>query len=302
MKILVFGEIIWDEYPNKAYIGGAPLNFAAHASRLGANCALLSAVGRDANGEKTISEIKKFGIDCSFIRAIDKPTGRCKVTLDKNGKPTFKLETDSAYDYIDYDTDNINKIRAFGADMLYFGTLAQRNSVSGKTLTKILDKCNFKDIFCDINLREGGYTQKSIELCLNKATILKISRDEEVFLTQLGYLPQIEPQNYEERCAALGRYLKEKYTQLKLLILTLDKDGAVIFDINSDKTVYSPPLCVPVISTVGAGDSFCAAFATSFLNGMPLETCLNKAIILSSFVVSKQEAVPDYTVDIFERR
>ena len=30
MKYLVFGEVLWDVYPNKKYIGGAPLNFAAH--------------------------------------------------------------------------------------------------------------------------------------------------------------------------------------------------------------------------------------------------------------------------------
>lgn len=29
MKALSFGEILWDVYPNKKCLGGAPLNFAA---------------------------------------------------------------------------------------------------------------------------------------------------------------------------------------------------------------------------------------------------------------------------------
>ena len=33
--VLVFGEIIWDVYPDKSCIGGAPLNFAAHFVREG---------------------------------------------------------------------------------------------------------------------------------------------------------------------------------------------------------------------------------------------------------------------------
>ncbi len=34
MKILSFGEIIWDVYEDKKCIGGAPFNFAAHCARL----------------------------------------------------------------------------------------------------------------------------------------------------------------------------------------------------------------------------------------------------------------------------
>ena len=30
MNVLSFGEVLWDVYPDNKYIGGAPLNFAAH--------------------------------------------------------------------------------------------------------------------------------------------------------------------------------------------------------------------------------------------------------------------------------
>ena len=45
MNILSFGEILWDIYPEKRRIGGAPLNFAAHMARHGHNTFMLSAVG-----------------------------------------------------------------------------------------------------------------------------------------------------------------------------------------------------------------------------------------------------------------
>ncbi len=66
-KILAAGEIIWDIYPDKKAIGGAPLNFAAHAALCGAQSALLSAVGKDKLGEKACEALKEFGVDTRFV-------------------------------------------------------------------------------------------------------------------------------------------------------------------------------------------------------------------------------------------
>ena len=34
MNVLSFGEILWDIYPDKKFLGGAPLNFAAHLKKI----------------------------------------------------------------------------------------------------------------------------------------------------------------------------------------------------------------------------------------------------------------------------
>ena len=52
MKILAFGEILWDIFLSAdgkvtdKKIGGAPFNFAAHCSKNGADAFLVSAVGK----------------------------------------------------------------------------------------------------------------------------------------------------------------------------------------------------------------------------------------------------------------
>ena len=52
MKVLSFGEILWDIYPDKKYIGGAPFNFAAHLAKHGEEIYMLSCLGKDSLGEE----------------------------------------------------------------------------------------------------------------------------------------------------------------------------------------------------------------------------------------------------------
>ena len=48
--IVGLGEILWDIYGEKKYLGGAPANFALHIQRLGHKGIVISKVGRDING------------------------------------------------------------------------------------------------------------------------------------------------------------------------------------------------------------------------------------------------------------
>ena len=57
---------------------------------------------------------------------------------------------------------------------------------------------------------------------------------------------------------------------------------------------------VEVKSTVGAGDSFSAAFLAGYLGGCPMERCLDHAVKVAGFVVSEFDAVPDYSVEDLE--
>ena len=59
MKVLSFGEILWDIFPNEQNLGGAPLNFAAHLVKNGVDTSIYSSIGSDELGEKAITDIKK---------------------------------------------------------------------------------------------------------------------------------------------------------------------------------------------------------------------------------------------------
>lgn len=125
-RILSVGEIIWDVYPEKQVIGGAPLNFAAHAARLGAESSLLSAVAEDALGDAALRALENFGVGTAWVGRNARPTGQCTVSLDANGVPHYDVLRDMAYDHIRLTPQAQADIRASRFDALYFGTLIQR--------------------------------------------------------------------------------------------------------------------------------------------------------------------------------
>lgn len=287
MKALVFGETLWDIYPDKKCIGGAAFNFAAHCVGEGLDTALLTAVGKDDLGESTRQTVADFGVDISLIPESEKPTGQCTVTLDENKIPSYYVHTDTAYDNILLDAATIEKIENSHYDMLYFGTLIQRSSVSRMTLRSLFDTVDFPEIFCDINLRNNCYDADSITFCLNHATVLKLSDEEEPLLRALGLyeVDNTTPQ-------AILKALATKLPHGKIILLTRGKEGTLAYRLADGAIFVQESIGSKVVSTVGAGDSFGAAFMAAYLEGKTIEEALRRGAELSGFVVAHAEAVP----------
>ena len=58
------------------------------------------------------------------------------------------------------------------------------------------------------------------------------------------------------------------------------------------------PEDVPVVDTVGAGDSLSAGFLYFYLSGEEIGNALRKASHLADFVVQQSGAIPDYTAEL----
>ncbi len=279
MRILSFGEILWDVFGEERKIGGAPFNFAAHIAELGGESYLVSAVGRDEMGFEAIAKAKEMGIKTDYISLMsDFKTGVCNVTL-KNGIPNYELFTDVAYDHIP-------EHRPMGKfDAVYMGTLAMRENVSKKSFEKLFTflkvRNNVKEVLFDVNFRGSFYNRETVNSLMRETTILKVSDEEIIFFGKRSYI---------DTCIELGK----KYPKLKYICLTMGKDGAAVYDCKKRRMLFSDIPKGNVVSTVGAGDSFAAAFLYFLLSGNRLEVCLDKAVILSDFVVGNLEAVPKY--------
>lgn len=286
MTVLSFGEVLWDVYPDKEFIGGAPLNFAAHFAKCTGKSYMLSAVGEDALGQKTLETIENFGVDTKYINKSTKQTGKCLVTLDDKGVPSYNLLCDVAYDDIKYEGFEEEKF-----DALYFGTLALRSQNNLDTLCKVMNDNKFSQIFVDINIRPPFYSKESIDFALKSASIVKISDEE------LNTVMQNSVQTFNKDLKKCAQILSEKYKNLKIIVITKGEKGAFAYNCNTKESFECHAKKVKVASTVGAGDSFSAAFLSKFMSGNDIKFCLEFASKISAFVVSKHEAIPEYDIN-----
>ena len=261
-NIISFGEILYDVFPDSSHLGGAPLNFAVHCHRNGASVQLISAVGNDTPGKNAVSRIAELGIDTSSIAVLDdKETGKVTITLDENSIPTYTFDSDCAYDHIPL-PENF----AADADVFCFGLLAQRNPASRKTLFDLLDRFKGK-VFCDVNLRQNFYSSELLDESLKRANIAKLNEDELPVITKLAGI-------------SCSLQALADHFGLEMVIYTLGAAGCRIYSENSTITLPAAP--AKVISTVGAGDAFSAAFLTSCLAGNDIKTSAENATLAAA--------------------
>lgn len=282
MKLLSFGEIIWDVYNiNEQTLGGAPLNFAAYAAMLGGSVWLASSVGADELGNKAVEQIKALGIKTKYISTDkEKASGRCQITLAQNGMPSYNIIEDVAYDRIILPSKLPENF-----DTITFGTLALRGEHNRKEIKAVLANNKFSEIYADLNIRPPFYSKESIDFCLSNATIVKISDEELPLVTQSLFHQVID---WSDAAASIT----EKYSQIKLLLITCGEKGAFCYDCQSGKRHYCPAESVPVVSTVGAGDCFGATFLTLYDKTKDIPLSLKLSAKAGAFAVSHKEAVP----------
>ena len=92
LRIVSFGEVLFDIFDDGARLGGAPLNLAVHLHRLGAEPLLVSAVGQDTLGDVAIQEIVREGLagrPCSPRAAADRQRDGVAQRGEGTGLPLF---------------------------------------------------------------------------------------------------------------------------------------------------------------------------------------------------------------------
>jgi fructokinase len=257
-KIAVFGEILFDIYANSKSLGGAPFNFLYHINRLTGSGGIISRVGKDELGNEALNFLTSKGLITDTIQIDNEhETGIANVTLDEKGVPTFMIEEDKAYDFINIDEKRSVEILKDVA-CLYFGTLAQRNDVSRKSLQTLFNKPI--KYFCDINIRQKFYTKEILSDSLKSADVVKLNLDELRLLDELFIGGQFDVYSGSKK-------LMEKFG-IEMLAVTKGMEGSSLF--RGNETVNNRQKRGSVVDTVGAGDAFAAILCLGFLNNWEL--------------------------------
>ena len=203
------------------------------------------------------------------------------MTLTGAGVPEYEICENVAWDNIPFTarTENLAK----NTQVACFGSLAQRNSVSRETIRKYLQAMPSDSLkIFDINLRQHFYSKELIHESLLLSNVLKLNDDE---VKIIGEYYDGEYTNEQDFCLKL----LEKYS-LQVLILTKGTDGSFVF--TPKETSYQATPKVHVADTVGAGDSFTAAFISSYLRGNRIADAHQLAVEVSAYVCTQHGAMP----------
>ena len=297
--IIGIGEVLWDIYGSEKYLGGAPANFAFHAHLLGNEGIVVSRVGKDELGEEIIHTLRKKGLNTDFIQQdTNYPTGTVHVKLLPGSIPKFLCSKNVAFDYLELN----NNLESFSekTDAVLFGTLAQRNYVSRKTITDFLKLQKKAIIVYDANFR--GFRKNHLSIIENSlllSDILKVNDTEFIKLKKAFNEERVGHISF------LNRLLDE--FNLELVCITFGRWGCLFFDKN--KIIYSPGVKINPVDTVGSGDAFIAALLTGYLQKKPLKEVAEFSNYLGAFVASKKGATPSYSkkdidnfVNLFKER
>ena len=286
------GEILWDLLPDGKRLGGAPANFAWHAAQMGLDGIVVSAIGHDKLGDEIMDTLNARGLH-NALQTNDRPTGTVKVEVDARGIPVYDITKDVAWDEIHFTPVLEDLARHAGA--VCFGTLAQRSKVTRDTIRRFLAALpNDEGVLrvFDINLRQDFYTPETIAESIKHCNVIKLNEDE--LATLRSILPSVAGGTDDQYC---NRLLRD--CGLRALILTRGEEGSTVYHAQGKSVLPTPK--VEVADTVGAGDSFTAAFVSALLRGVTVGDAHRLAADVSAYVCTCYGAMPVLPAEIKHR-
>ena len=264
-RVLVWGELLWDLFPEGATMGGAPANVAWHLAMIGADVALISRVGDDERGHLAIEALAARGVDTSLVQIDrERATGEVEIRVAA-GEPKYRLVPGRAWERIAFSAEVAHALQHAAA--IVFGTLSQRTDDGFLAWQQMIAHATCTKV-CDINLRPGHLDHRAIDAALAAADVLKINDGE---------------------AALLGRIPTAKH----VLALTHGPAGATLRAASETVEIAGTP-ARPGGDNVGCGDAWLAVLVHGLTQGWPLARTGAIASRWAAEVASHRGATPDF--------
>lgn len=304
MKFVAVGEVVWDIFPDRQVLGGAPINVAYHLAALGLPVGVITRVGNDELGRVALERLAELGLPLAGVqRDHELPTGQVRVEFGADGEPAYDIVAPAAWDNIEPEQalaaaeEGDGRDRVDGEDgfNLIFGTLAQRDPRSRQAIRRLAAAARCR--YYDVNLRPPFTTRELVVESLAQADLVKVNGEE---LAQLGRwleLPVGEkggagegglppaPAREQLAAAIIARY------RLKALVVTEGAAGAWVRTAEQTWAAAGEP--VQVVDTVGSGDAFFAALIAACRQKLPWPEVLAMANRRGAYVAGQPGATPE---------
>jgi len=283
LTVVGIGELLWDVFPDGKHLGGAPANFAYISSLLGHRAVVFSRLGNDLPGREALDVLQGLGLSSANIQQdAQHPTGTVTVRLGANGIPEFTIHENVAWDHLEW-TSNTAALAA-QADIVCFGSLAQRNAVSRETITTFLRATRLDCVrVFDVNLRQHFFSPEILANSIALASIVKLNHEELPRVLNALHLPATSSEIHG------ARNIIAKHGP-KLVCITRGDRGSLL--VTASEHAEHSGFKVQIADTVGSGDAFTAALADGFCSRKSLPEINDTANRLGAWVATQNGATP----------
>ena len=254
--ILSCGEALIDFVPRPgdeaAFVprpGGSPFNLAIAARRLGAPAGFLGRISRDLFGEELFGKLAEEGVDCRYVARSKNPTTLAFVRLAEREEPQYAFFSENTADRTMAPSHLPDRLPD-EVTCLEFGSISLLWEPQGDTIRQLVRReAGRRALSFDPNIRpdlvqdRGAFVQETEDM-VGLSTIVKAS------VADLAFLYPGKPAD-----KVAGEWL---VSGAGLVVLTRGKDGGVLYA--PSFRIEEPEYVVAVEDTIGAGDTFHAAF------------------------------------------
>ena len=268
-------DLVEEDGSLRPVAGGGPFNTAIAFGRLDVAVGFLGVISRDAYGQMLAQQLVDAGVDMSLVRWSDAPTPRAVVHRDLDGRHefTFDIRGTSLVDLPPHELPDLRD----DAWAIHVGTLALAIDPPAAAYEAFVDReAGRRQIILDPNVRPAIFGdvvtyRRRFERLARVTNLVKLSVDDAAWI-----YPGMSIEDVLELLLGLGA---------RVVAITRGADGAVAR--SGDGLVGVPGIPVTVVDTVGAGDSFGAAFVAALVDDGafgPGATCLADEAVLTRAV------------------
>ena len=288
--IVGVGEALFDILPEGQTLGGAPLNVAIHAQQLsqpaGGRGVIVSRIGQDDLAQQMVDRLRELDMTDAYLqRDPDRPTGAVYVDIGLDGRPTYEIVPNAAWDWLQFDPDLEGL--ASRCQAVCFGTLAQRGSETRMAVNRFINAARRALKMFDVNLRGEEYDQRLLRSGCEISNILKLNVDELAIVARhlgVGY----QPGNEDEAIAGIMRRW-----EFQVVALTRGAEGTVLYHggnrYEGETAQYEP---AEGADPVGAGDACSAALLVGMVRRWPMQRTVDLANHVGAYVAAQHGATP----------
>lgn len=257
--------------------GGDACNVCLDAVAMGMNTALVSSVGSDANGAWLMDYLKKHDVNTTDIHVSEQyGTAQSLVLTEESGERHFLTSTEI---FADITADAITDALLSEAKFLSLNSYYRMKQVDGAPAAALFRRAHsfgVKTVVDTMTCRHGDPWEQ----------ILPVLSETDIFMPSFDEARQITGKDTPEEMADILQK-----TGVHVFIVKLGAEGSVVFDFDHNACYRIPAFHADhVVSTVGAGDAYCAGIMTALCRGYSLQESARFASAAAALTVKCEGA------------